>query len=104
MLRTSTFAHHVVRTALPNLFCMGCKMNDDSCLDCSDIPCSGCGYTQGDCHCTPEQVELVNHSLQHTQHKICPTCDGEGEFFSVLWDKTISCIRCGGSGKLRASA
>ena len=52
----------------------------------------------------PEQVELANHSLQHTQYKICPTCDGEGEFFSVLWDKTISCIRCGGSGKLRASA
>lgn len=42
-------------------------MNDDSCLDCSDIPCNDCGYPRGDCHCTPEQVESAHYSLQHTQ-------------------------------------
>ena len=74
-------------------------MNDNSSLDCSDYPCRGCGYTQGECHCTPEQVELAQHSLQQPQYKISPACYGDGEFFSVLWDKTIPCLCCNGTGQ-----
>lgn len=47
-------------------------MNDDSCLDCSDIPCSDCGYPRGDCHCTPEQVESAHHIAQQPQPESVP--------------------------------
>ena len=79
-------------------------MNDDSRLDCSDYPCSGCGFTQGDCHCTPEQVESAHHIAQHTQHKICPTCSGTGWIIGEFACMDHQCSKCGGSDKLRASA
>ena len=47
-------------------------MNDDSRLDCSDYPCSGCGFTQGDCHCTPEQVESAHHIAQQAKCAMLP--------------------------------
>jgi len=77
-------------------------MNDDSRLDCSDYPCAGCGHTQGDCCCTPEQVE--QYIAQHRQPAICPNC-GRPVFQHVNGgDYNCVVATCLWSGKLQASA
>ena len=48
--------------------------------------------------------ELLQTGAQHTQHKICPTCSGTGWIIGEFACMDHQCSKCGGSGKLRASA
>lgn len=45
-------------------------MNDDSRLDCSDIPRSCCGQTEEYCTCTPENVESQTTDTQQLKAEI----------------------------------
>jgi hypothetical protein len=45
-------------------------MNDDSTLDCSDIPRSCCGQTEEFCECTPEKLESQTTEVQQLKAEI----------------------------------
>ena len=73
-------------------------MNDDSRLDCSDIPRSCCGQTEEYCTCTPKIKESQTTDTQKLKAEICHCVDETPQYAikKLIEMGHPFCSRCGG--------